>query len=627
MPSQLKSLAVLFNERVFRIPDYQRGYSWNERHLEDFWQDLNRLPDGRNHYTGQITLEPVSEERWKQWDEDTWLIADANCKPYYVVDGQQRLTTAIILVKAILELVAGDDTEVVRTPKYQLVAKYLVRKSGPSKAFIFGYEKDNPSYEFLKTQVLGEASNQYQGVRTVYTGNLSFALGYFKKCLDALDAQKREELFKRLTQRLVFNEYEIDDDLDVFVAFETMNNRGKPLSHLELLKNRLIYLSTLMPAPEGQRLTLRRNINDAWKTVYEFLGKEEKRPLDDDKFLRAHWVMSFDYARDQANQYASFLLEEHFTPDRATSGKVSVPDLQTYVSSVQAAARAWDAVHFPYRAGEWSEAVRNGLDRLNRVGQGAFGPLAMAILVKPLPEQDIVRLLDEAERFVFLVSHCCNRRSDTGDSDFLRLAGKLYRNECNLGEVASRIRERSTKHFEAERFRLEMSDRFKEDDGFYSWSGLRYFLFEYEQSLKGRNQSDKIQWEDFVRTRKEHVTVEHIYPRSPKSAEWSSFDAYSAPQQHQLRHSLGNLLPLSRQKNASLSNRRFEEKRNSDGAGYFNGSYSEINVATVEDWTPARILSRGLSLLDFLEKRWAVTLGSRAEKVALLQLEFLLPSN
>src|SRR6267143_1459237 len=246
MASDLRNLSTLFNERLFRIPDYQRGYSWRKHQLDDFWDDLNRIPDNKNHYTGQITLEPVTEDSWRKWDEDTWLISDASVRPYYVVDGQQRLTTGIILIKCLLDLVEGDETEIARTPKYQLVAKWLVRKSGPSRTYLFGYEKDNPSYEYLKTQILAEPSNQYQGVETVYTGNLLFARDFFRDKLAGFDEAQREDMFKRLTQRLVFNEYEIKDDLDVFVAFETMNNRGKPLSRLELLKNRLIYLSSLI---------------------------------------------------------------------------------------------------------------------------------------------------------------------------------------------------------------------------------------------------------------------------------------------------------------------------------------------------------------------------------------------
>ena len=50
--------------------------------MEDFWQDLNRIPEGRNHYTGQITLEAVPKESWQKWDEDMWLITGSNYKPF-----------------------------------------------------------------------------------------------------------------------------------------------------------------------------------------------------------------------------------------------------------------------------------------------------------------------------------------------------------------------------------------------------------------------------------------------------------------------------------------------------------------------------------------------------------------
>lgn len=77
----------------------------------------------------------------------------------------------------------------------------------------------------------------------------------------------------------MFNIHEIDDDYDVFVAFETMNNRGKKLTNLELLKNRLIYLTTLYSDSKFDKLdkaNLRKQINDTWKEVYYQLGRNEK---------------------------------------------------------------------------------------------------------------------------------------------------------------------------------------------------------------------------------------------------------------------------------------------------------------------------------------------------------------
>src|SRR5207244_3453654 len=117
----------------------------------------------------------------------------------------------------------------------------------------------------------------------------------------------------------LFNEYIIKDEFDVFVAFETMNNRGKTLSDLELLKNRLIYLTTLYIDSEldtAERKSLRDTVNDAWKEVYRQLGRNKTRPLNDDDFLQAHWTMYFKYSRQTGRDYIRFLLDEQFTPQR-----------------------------------------------------------------------------------------------------------------------------------------------------------------------------------------------------------------------------------------------------------------------------------------------------------------------
>jgi len=124
-------------------------------------------------------------------------------------------------------------------------------------------------------------------------------------------------LFRKVTQNLMFNKYEIGDDFDVFVAFETMNNRGKQLSNLELLKNRLIYLTTLYESDElgnEERIALRKKINDSWKGVYHQLGRNKERKLNDDDFLIAHWIMYFPYTRQKGDDYIKFLLEDMFTP-------------------------------------------------------------------------------------------------------------------------------------------------------------------------------------------------------------------------------------------------------------------------------------------------------------------------
>ena len=110
-----------------------------------------------------------------------------------------------------------------------------------------------------------------------------------------------------------------------------MNNRGKTLSDLELLKNRLIYLTTLYTDAEldpAERGDLRNLINDAWKEVYFQLGRNKSKPLNDDDFLRAHWMMYFKFSRQTGRDYIKFLLEEQFTPQRVHRKVVQPVELE-----------------------------------------------------------------------------------------------------------------------------------------------------------------------------------------------------------------------------------------------------------------------------------------------------------
>ena len=84
---KLKSLSDVFRDNVkYIIPDYQRGYSWGIEQLDDLWEDLENLVDGRFHYTGMFTF----------------CKAEHSDNLYQIVDGQQRMTTLIILINELL---------------------------------------------------------------------------------------------------------------------------------------------------------------------------------------------------------------------------------------------------------------------------------------------------------------------------------------------------------------------------------------------------------------------------------------------------------------------------------------------------------------------------------------------
>jgi uncharacterized protein with ParB-like and HNH nuclease domain len=238
-----KSLDSLFKEKILRIPDYQRGYAWRHEQLKDFWEDLMNLAEGRSHYTGVLTLKELPSRDIKQQDKEFWLIDDYSYKLYHIVDGQQRLTTFVIFLQSFVELFKSlpenkgkTDQAIYLTDTLNISAvqeKYLfrVKPAGDRfRTYKFGYTVDNPSYEYLRYRVLNEPGKGSLQ-ETFYTLNLTNAKDYFSTQLRDLYEQEGQkslqDVYARLTKRFLFNEYVIKDEFDVFVAFETMNNRGK----------------------------------------------------------------------------------------------------------------------------------------------------------------------------------------------------------------------------------------------------------------------------------------------------------------------------------------------------------------------------------------------------------------
>ena len=174
--------------------------------------------------------------------------------------------------------------------------------------------------------------------------------------------------------------------------------------------------------------------------------------------------------------------------------------------------------------------------------------------------------------------------------------------------------------------RSGIRDEFKAR-GFYRWAGIRYFLFEYELHLKKQAKSsrDKLNWQILNECfEQDYYTIEHIYPQNTQKRHWTSkFPYLKTKDREALRHSLGNLLPLSKPKNSSLQDKSFTDKKGNkeNKVGFLYGSYSENEVATYDDWTPKEILDRGLQLLDFMEERWDLPLGGKSGKINMLGLK------
>lgn len=685
-----RSLDSLFKEKLLRIPDYQRGYAWRREQLEDFWEDLVNLPEGRSHYTGVLTLKEIPAAQVAKDSREFWLVDDHSYRLYHIVDGQQRLTTFILFLQAYIELLrelpgnAGlaDDAIYINDTLSiaALESRFLFKRKPGGNAFRtykFGYTTDNPSYDYMRYQILGEDGGGTV-FETFYTLNLGNGKRYFKEQLrgwhDAEGIAGLQQLYRTLTKQFLFNEYIIKDEFDVFVAFETMNNRGKSLSDLELLKNRLIYLTTLYTDEEldpAERQDLRDLINSAWKEVYFQLGRNKSKPLNDDDFLRAHWMMYFKFSRQTGKDYIRFLLDEQFTPKRIhrkvmqevaleeaeeqTSAADLDDDLDTgpedaapaqpkrtaelrpheirdYVKSLQSSSAHWFQTFCPELSGDLTPDEVEWIQRLNRLGMAYFRPLLMVILKKFKNADARIDSFKAIERFIFVLFRLTQARSNYRSSEFSNAVRAVDRGEMSLAELKERLQEgmrftlMDSGEFNIDEFRLLMQKKFDNGQGYYGWSGLRYFLYEYELSLLSSSRQKKLDWSDLLKTPKETISIEHIYPQT-ETKEWArAFKGVRKKDREAYRNSLGNLLLLSSAINSSLQNDAFVEKKKpkfgADGSklrsGYADGSHSEIDVSRCEDWGPAEIRERGSRLLKFLEKRWEIRFPDDAARETLL---------
>lgn len=116
LESQILPFKEIFKKKIFRIPDYQRGYSWEQTQLEDLWADLSNihLQNNAYHFTGILTINNFSEQDYESLEREGFqnlvnreqgvvAINGEFYTPHNLVDGQQRLTTILILLSQLIK--------------------------------------------------------------------------------------------------------------------------------------------------------------------------------------------------------------------------------------------------------------------------------------------------------------------------------------------------------------------------------------------------------------------------------------------------------------------------------------------------------------------------------------------
>ena len=597
------NLTELFNTRIFRIPDYQRGYAWEDKQLGELWDDLDEIQivDGelKKHYTGTIYLEET-----KPIETESWL---SNVKFYNVVDGQQRLTTISILLH---ELLNATEIGYAEKKKDKLIEIFIYESnmSGESKVYKFSYSSTDKNYNFLLHSIFEDKKAVLnQGHLNQYTKNLANAKSFFQRKISILDCEKKNLLFKKITTSLQFDIRTIEKDLDVQAVFETMNNRGKPLSTLEKLKNRLIYLTEKLTNPDEDKRALRRKINDAWGKIYTCLAQNPEHILDEDVFLSAHLSL---YRKPVESTFSEKVAEEKVFQmfcnkpgkyDLDESGKKEEPitynKIDDYILKLSELAPIWYQVH-----NTDSKLIKRILTLDSRKDIKIF---LVSIFKKTTDKSAQTSTFEYLEKILFR-----NRVPGIWVMDE-RTTATWARDIYNDEDTIEGINQKQTELLNTAVAVPNIIQSFKSlftyergAKGFHRWGALKYFLFEYEEDLKqiARETNDKVTIDDYLDT-----TIEHIIPQQFWDNWQDTVNGFTKGLEDDdieqgrkvLINSLGNLTILKNGKNSSLGNKSWTDKKER----FRTGSYNEIDISKHDTWTKDKIAERGSKMLKFLETK------------------------
>lgn len=601
------TLPGLFANKCFRIPNYQRGYAWGEPQLNDLWDDIMDIQKNgtayRPHYTGAITLQQIDLSDLTPAEKK---LSASGMEYYNVVDGQQRLTTLVILLNTLVKRITKG--------KKQLIENYIKTKQNVCR-FAYGDTNGN-SYRFFMKNIMGEA-NTLPYSSTIYTANLEYASSFFESRLSALKSKELNEFQEKLLTSLVFDTKYIQNNLDVQAVFETMNNRGKPLTTLEKLKNRLLYMTSKFDDTVNIK-GLSDEINNGWGLIYETLGKNKDSLLNEDEFLSAYLTLlrePADYAFSESlaeikvfQMFCNHATKYDFSMARQHDVSIKEPvvdenKIKTFVSGIANFVGHWYNVYFPDLNTERGLHIQK-IQYLNGSKEMRIF-LAKLLMMVDTQSALVDDCLAMTEKVLF--KNALPGVSLLDERRFATRARDLHNGELSLNEVKSELDNLLLKPIDAK----SLIDGFRYlftyvrgNIGFHRWGALKFFLMEYENHIQ-KNGFPHVKWGNY-----DNVQIEHVMPRTWNN-HWSlEMDDYLNTHQslnndeverakNILINSLGNLTVIQDVKNAGLGDSPWEIKQKA----YLNGSYSEIEIATNMLWHPwghASIKARGEQMLDFM---------------------------
>ena len=538
---------LIGNGLIYRIPRFQRDYSWTNEEWEDLWVDLQGTlnADGESaHYMGYLVL---------QSNDD---------KTFDVIDGQQRLTTISLIVLAILKNIqrlieTGTDAESNKRRMDQIRQTYVGYLDPVTLVARPKLTLNRNNNTYFQTYLVPLGHLPQRGFRAS-EHLLRKAFEWFdKRVAGYLNANTGDKgmrlakLMEDISDRLFFTVITVTDELNAYKVFETLNARGVRLSATDLLKN---YLFSVLDRG-GENDHELRNLEDRWEAI---VGRLQSENFPD--FLRGHWNSRRSFAR-QADLFKTIRAQV------TTAGEVfqllrdMEEDLDTYL-----------ALSSP-EPSEWPQEDKQlaGVLKTFRVRQ----PFPLLLAAKRIFDApDFTGLLRATVAISMRFNVICSQSTAEQERKYNEVAERVAKKEPNgLRPTLQLLR---SIYPDDAAFRTAFAEKTFRTTDSRNNRVVRFILCAIEKHLSQ-------QAHDFA---SDAFNIEHILPQNAPD-NWGGIGNDDA---EALVYRLGNMTLLKASANRDMGNIEYAQKREK----YQQSGFAITKKLGDEntDWTPERIAER-----------------------------------
>lgn len=547
-----RSVGSYIQENIYWIPDYQREYSWEtEVQIEDFWRDLESLieENREQHFLGQVVVHASSEDNKK-----------------YIIDGQQRTSTAIIFLSAVNSLfehiLKEYDYKTARNRCEDIRLKYIGRFSEEENELKLILGKIDREY-FIKN-IQSDIPKINTKEEFVSHNRIKNAFFFFeeklKEKLKTRDGKEQKYDILNLYYSTFIEKFKVmyvetDDINEAFIIFETLNARGKELETADLLKNHVFRIS-------GCKINF---VKQSWEELIDLLDN-----IDPTKFIRHFWNSRSSFTREKdlykkiRDSIVSPIKSEEFIKDLIKGAELYRelvnPKDENYFSNIN---------------------LVESLSRLKDMNASSFYPIILAMNSLNFSEDDMFEVAKKIEVLVFRNCVVAGRVANKYEVIFAKIALNIYDEDyTNKDEIIGRINKE-----------IISDDEFEHAFSLFKSKKkviIRYILTEINNSL---NKEIKIIDDN------DKIHIEHIMPKS--KGKWNISD--DEHQEYLWR--IGNLTLLGSEYNKKNSNKIFEEKK-----GIYLKSKIDISndLKEYKQWTIKEIEHRQRNLAKVALDIWSI---------------------